>query len=71
MIKCKVLVRLTVEVERTARSDEKTIDAMFKDVAYDAVSQVRRELGGHATIVGDPVVETILTLPREAEVPKP
>jgi len=71
VIKCKVLVRLTVEVERTAWSEETTVDAMFKAVASDAVSQVHRELGGYATIVGDPVVETIMTLPREVEVPKP
>lgn len=70
MIRCKVLVQLTVEVEREFYGDyEQNMRAMFASVASDARSEVRRTLGDRFAIHADPVVRTILTDEVEVTLP--
>lgn len=70
-LKCKVLVRVVVQVERDFYGEyEDPVDKMFKIVAADAVGQVLRKLDDVATIVGTPTVYSITTVEREAPLPK-
>lgn len=80
MVKCKVLVRLTVQVEQTSYNDyDRPLRDMFRSVADQATGKVQRVIAGldDVRIVGSPMVEGILTAevdvpveaPARAEVP--